>query len=92
MVATATEPPDRTFSPPTELQTPPEGPGRPSEYSSNVLQTTLSHVSYLLGQYQGMGIPDNVTEILLLASRQSASISIQYISKHIHSISLERME
>ena len=71
MVATATEPPDRTFSPPVEFQTPPEGPSRPSEYSSNVLQTALSRVSCLLGQYKAMGIPDNVTEILLSASRQS---------------------
>ena len=29
MVATATEPPDRTSSPPAELQTPPEGPSSP---------------------------------------------------------------
>ena len=71
MVATATEPPDRTSSPPAELQTPPEGPSRPSENSSNVPQTTLSCVSCLRGQYQAMGIPDNVTEILLSASRQS---------------------
>ena len=77
MVATATEPPDRTFSPPAELQTPPEGPSRPSKYSSNVLQTTLSRVSCLLGQNQAMGIPDNVTEILLLASRQSTRKTYQ---------------
>ena len=57
MVATATEPPDRTSSPPAELQTPPEGPSRPSENSSNVPQTTLSRVSCLRGQYQAMGIP-----------------------------------
>ena len=68
MVATATEPPDGTSSPPAELQTPPEGPSRPSENSSNVLQTTLlSRVSCLRGQYQAMGIPDIATEILLSA-------------------------
>ena len=50
MVATATEPPDRVFSPPAELQTPPEGPSRPSENSSNVPQTALSRVSCLRGQ------------------------------------------
>ena len=59
LVATATEPPDRKSSPPAELQTPPEGPSRPSENSSNVPQTTLSRVSCLWGQYQAMGIPDN---------------------------------
>ena len=68
MVATTTEPPGRTSSPPAELETPPEGPSRPSEDSSNVPQTTLSRVSFLRGQYQAMGIQDNVTEILLSAS------------------------
>ena len=77
MVATATEPPDRTSSPPAELQTPPEGPSSPSENSSNVPQTTLSRVSCLRGQYQAMGIPDNVTEILLSASRQSTRKTYQ---------------
>ena len=77
MVATATEPPDRTSSPPAELQTPPEGPSRSSESSSNVPQTTLSRVSCLRGQYQAMGIPDNVTEILLSASRQSTRKTYQ---------------
>ena len=41
MVATTTEPPGRATCPPPELQTPPEGPSRPSEDSSNVPQTTL---------------------------------------------------
>ena len=77
MVATATEPPDRTSSPPAELQTPPEGPSRPSENSSNVPQTTLSRVSCLRGQYQAMGIPDSVTEILLSASRLSTRKTYQ---------------
>ena len=77
MVATATEPPDRTSSPPAELQRPPEGPSRPSENSSNVPQTTLSRVSCLRGQYQAMGIPDSVTEILLSASRQSTRKTYQ---------------
>lgn len=70
MVATPPEPPGRTTSPPPELQTPLEGPSRPSEDSSSVPQTTLSRVSCLRGQYQAMGIPD-VTEILLSASRPS---------------------
>ena len=77
MLATATEPPDRTSSPPAELQTPPEGPSSPSENSSNVSQTTLSRVSCLRGQYQAMGIPYNVTEILLSASRQSTRETYQ---------------
>ena len=77
MVATATEPPDRTSSPPAELQTPPEGSSRPSENSSNVPQTTFSNVSCLRGQYQAIGIPDNVTEILLSASRQSTRKAYQ---------------
>ena len=77
MVATATEPPDRTSSPPAELQTPPEGPSRPSENSSNVPQTTLSRVECLRGQYQAMGIPDSVTEIQLSASRQSTRKTYQ---------------
>ena len=77
MVATATEPPDRTSSPPTELQTPPEGPSRPSENSSIVSQTTLGRVSCLRGQYQAMGIPDNVTEILLPTSHQSTRKTYQ---------------
>ena len=77
MVATATEPPGRATCPPAELQTPPEGPSRPSEDSSNVPQTTLSRVSCLRGQYQTMGIPDNVTEILLSASRPSTRKTYQ---------------
>ena len=77
MVATTTEPPGRTSSPPAELQTPPEGPSGPSEDSSNVPQTTLSRVSCLRGQYQAMGIPDNVTEILLSASRPSTRKTYQ---------------
>ena len=77
MVATATEPPDRTPSPSAELQTPPEGPSRPSENLSNVPQTTLSRVLCLRGQYQAMGIPNNVTEILLSASRQSTRKTYQ---------------
>ena len=71
MVAIATEPPDRTTSPSAELQTSPEGPSRPSENSPYVRHTTVSRVSCLRGQYQAMGIPDNVTEILLSASRHS---------------------
>ena len=77
MVATATEPPVRTSSAPVELQTPPEGPSRFSENLSNVPQTTLSRVSCLQGQYQTMGIPYNVTEILLSASRQSTRKTYQ---------------
>ena len=77
MVAIATEPPDRTTSPSAELQTSPEGPSRPSENSPYVPQTTLSRVSCLRGQYQAMGIPDNVTEILLSASRQSTRKTYQ---------------
>ena len=77
MVATTTEPPGRATCPPPELQTPPEGPSRPSEDSSNVPQTTLSRVSCLRGQYQTMGIPDNVTEILLSASRPSTRKTYQ---------------
>ena len=48
MVATATKPPDRTSSPPTELQTPPEGPSRPSENSHPMfprLHLAVFHVS-----------------------------------------------
>ena len=71
VVATTTEPPGRTSSLPAELQTPPERPSRPSKDPSHVSQTTLSCVSCLQGQYQTMGIPDNVTEILLSASRPS---------------------
>ena len=77
MVATAIEPPDRTSSPPAELQTPPEGPSIPSENSSNVPHATLSRVLCLWGQYQAMRIPDNVTEILLSASRQSTRKTYQ---------------
>ena len=77
MVATTTESPGRATCPPPELQTPPEGPSRPSEDSSNVPQTTLSRVSCLRGQYQTMGIPDNVTEILLSASRPSTRKTYQ---------------
>ena len=77
MVATTTEPPGRTSSPPAELQTPPEGPSRPSEDSSHVPQTTISRVPGLRGQYQAMGIPDNVTEILLSASRPTTRKTYQ---------------
>ena len=77
MVATTTEPPGQTTSSPPKLQTPPEGPNRPSEDSSNVPQTTLGRVSCLRGQYQAMGIPDNVTEILLSASRSSTRKTYQ---------------
>ena len=74
---TTTEPPGQTTSSPPKLQTPPEGPNRPSEDSSNVPQTTLSRVSCLREQYQAMGIPDNVTEILLSASRSSTRKTYQ---------------
>ena len=78
MVATTTEPPDRISSPISNiLQTPPEGPRRPSENSSNVPHATLSRVLCLWGQYQAMRIPDNVTEILLSASCQSTRKTYQ---------------
>ena len=77
VVATTTKPPGRTSSPPAELQTPPERPSRPSEDPSHVPQTTLSRVSCLRGYYQAMGIPDNVTEILLSASRPSTRKTYQ---------------
>ena len=59
------------------VQTPPEGPSRPSEDSPHVPQTTLSRVSCLRGQHQTMGIPDNVTEILLSTSRPSTRKTYQ---------------
>ena len=77
VVATTNEPPGRTSSTPAELQTPPERPSRPSEDPSHVPQTTLSRVSCLRGHYQAMGIPDNVTEILLSASRPSTRKTYQ---------------
>ena len=77
VVATTTESPGRTSSTPAELQTPPERPSRPSEDPSHVPQTTLSRVSCLRGHYQAMGIPDNVTEILLSASRPSTRKTYQ---------------
>ena len=52
-------------------------PSRPSKNSSNVPQTTLSRVFCLWGQYQAMGILDNVTEILVSASRQSTRKTYQ---------------
>ena len=54
-------------------QTPPEGPSRPSEDSSNVCQTTLSRVSCLRGQYQAMGIPFGITPIY----KENISISLE---------------
>ena len=77
MVASASEPPGRTFSPPADLHTPPERPRRPSKDPSHVPQTTFSRVSCLRGQYQAMGIPDNVTEILLSAYRPSTRKTYQ---------------
>ena len=90
MVAIATEPPDRTSSPPVELQTPPEGPSRPSDNLSNVPQTTLSRVLCLRGQYQAMGIPDNVTEILHSASRQSTRKTYPSAWRHWSGLCVKR--
>ena len=71
MVASPPQSSGRATSPHPEHETSPQGPSSSSKDTSNVPQTTLSRVSHIRGQYQAMGISENVTEILLSASRPS---------------------
>ena len=64
-------PSGRATSPHPNHQTLFEGSIRPSKDSTNVSQTAPSRVSHLRKQYQAMGISEDVTQILLSASRPS---------------------
>ncbi|CAH3033472.1 unnamed protein product, partial [Porites lobata] len=52
-------------------ETPSNRPREPPKYTSNVSPITLSRVSHFRGQYQAMGLSNDVTEILLAAAHPS---------------------
>ena len=47
------------------------GPDRPEPSSSNVSSPSLGHVSYLFQHFQAEGIPTNIADLLIVATRTS---------------------
>ena len=61
----------RSSSPSSQHETPSNRPREPPKYTSNVSPITLTRVSHFRGQYQAMGLSNDVTEILLAAAHPS---------------------
>ena len=55
----------------TEQSNPLNGPAQPEQSSSNVSSPSLGRVSHLYQRFQAEGIPTNVTDLLIVATRTS---------------------
>ena len=71
LVAGSVETPDISASVAPEQSTPVNGPDRPEPRSSNVSSFSLGRVSHLYQRFEAEGIPTNVADLLIAATRYS---------------------
>lgn len=71
LVAGSVETPDIPASVASEQSNPVNGPDRPEPRSSNVSSSSLGRVSHLYQRFRAEGIPTNVADLLIAATRSS---------------------
>ena len=70
-MAGSAETPNISASVAAEQSNPVNGPDRPEPRSSNVSSSSLGRVSHLYKRFQAEGIPTNVADLLIAATRSS---------------------